>query len=252
VARNVSVHSFRGGTGKSNITANLAVALARHGRRVGVVDTDVQSPGVHVLFGLGDLLGGPSLNDFLWGRCEIAAAAHDVSAVADSKNGRLFLVPASITAGDIARVVHDGYDVSQLHDGFERLAADLELDFLLVDTHPGINEETLLSVAVSDTSLVVLRPDQQDYLGTAVTLEVARRLDVPQLLLILNKVPAAFDADELARHAEATYGCPVAAVLRHADEIMTLGSGGLFMLRFPEHEVTRRLEAVADRLLAGA
>lgn len=47
----VSVHSFRGGTGKSNVTANLATLTALEGLRVGIVDTDVQSPGIHVLFG---------------------------------------------------------------------------------------------------------------------------------------------------------------------------------------------------------
>lgn len=49
----ISIHSFRGGTGKSNTTANVAAVLAGEGRHVAVVDTDVQSPGIHVLFGGG-------------------------------------------------------------------------------------------------------------------------------------------------------------------------------------------------------
>ncbi|MCK4652104.1 MAG: P-loop NTPase, partial [Methanosarcinales archaeon] len=40
----VSIHSFRGGTGKSNITANMATYIASKGNRVGVIDTDIQSP----------------------------------------------------------------------------------------------------------------------------------------------------------------------------------------------------------------
>jgi MinD-like ATPase involved in chromosome partitioning or flagellar assembly len=47
----VSVHSSRGSTGKSNLTANLAATTASQGKRVGIVDTDIQSPGIHVLFG---------------------------------------------------------------------------------------------------------------------------------------------------------------------------------------------------------
>ena len=47
----ISIHSFRGGTGKSNTTANVAAILAGQGLRVGVIDTDIQSPGIHVLFG---------------------------------------------------------------------------------------------------------------------------------------------------------------------------------------------------------
>jgi MinD-like ATPase involved in chromosome partitioning or flagellar assembly len=67
----VSIHSFRGGTGKSNTTANLAALLAALGQRVGVVDTDIASPGIHVLFGLEEDQMGHSLNDYLWGKCEI-------------------------------------------------------------------------------------------------------------------------------------------------------------------------------------
>ena len=48
----ISVHSYRGGTGKSNFTANLATTVALQGHRVGIVDTDVPSPGIHNLFGL--------------------------------------------------------------------------------------------------------------------------------------------------------------------------------------------------------
>jgi MinD-like ATPase involved in chromosome partitioning or flagellar assembly len=48
----VSLHSFRGGTGKSNLTASLACSLVQRGERVAIVDMDVQSAGLHVLFGL--------------------------------------------------------------------------------------------------------------------------------------------------------------------------------------------------------
>ena len=48
----ISIHSFRGGTGKSNTTANVTAHLALQGLRVGVIDTDIQSPGIHVLFGM--------------------------------------------------------------------------------------------------------------------------------------------------------------------------------------------------------
>ena len=54
LSRIISVHSFRGGTGKSNTTANVAAILAGQSLRVGVIDTDIQSPGIHVLFNLND------------------------------------------------------------------------------------------------------------------------------------------------------------------------------------------------------
>ena len=75
----VSVHSFRGGTGKSNCTANLASLCALAGQRVGIVDTDLQSPDVHVLFGIDETNIKHCLNGFLWGTCRIDEAAVDVT-----------------------------------------------------------------------------------------------------------------------------------------------------------------------------
>src|SRR5437879_4482089 len=202
----ISVHSFRGGTGKSNLTANLSYLAARLGNRVGVIDTDIQSPGVHVLFGLGDGHIKSSLNDYLWGRCPIEDAACDVSANLDldiaGSRARLLVIPSSLNAGDIARVLRDGYDPALLNDGVHALIERLGLDLLFIDTHPGVNEETLLSIAISDGLVILLRPDQQDYQGTAVTVELARRLGVPRMLLVLNKVLPIFDSVAIRQQAE--------------------------------------------------
>jgi MinD-like ATPase involved in chromosome partitioning or flagellar assembly len=246
----ISVHSFRGGTGKSNTTANIAALLGSQGYRVGVIDTDIQSPGIHVLFGLDEEHMDHSLNDYLWGVCEIEEAAYKVS---DSLNppisGEIFLIPSSIKAGEIARVLRDGYDPGLLNDGFQRLIEELNLDVLMIDTHPGLNEETLLSIAISDALLIIMRPDQQDYQGTGVTVEVARKLDVPHLMLMVNKVPQTYDMAEVGRRVEQIYNCPVAAVIPHSDELMALASAGVFALRYPDHPVTAAYRQVAARLM---
>lgn len=250
MARIVSIHSFRGGTGKSNTTANVATLLAAEGRRIGVVDLDIQSPGIHVLFGLNQATLTHSLNDYLWGHCEIEQAAYDVASnLSQALSGRVFLIPSSIKPNDIARVMRDGYDVGLLNEGFHRLVRELALDALLLDTHPGLNEETLLSIAMSNALAVVMRPDQQDYEGTSVTLTVARKLQVPRLLLVVNKTPSFFNADEVRERVEQTYQCEVAAVLPHSDELMGLSSAGVFALHYPDHPVTALYKQIADRLM---
>ena len=249
MARVVAMHSFRGGTGKSNITANVSALLAAEGRRVCIVDTDIQSPGIHVLFGLDEATMTQSLNDYLWGTCDIRQAAHDVtSRLSPGIAGQVFLIPSSIKASDIARVLREGYDVGLLNDGFHKLVEDLRLDVLMLDTHPGLNEETLLSIAISDALAIILRPDQQDYQGTGVTVEVARRLEVPRMLLIVNKVPSIFNPADVKSRVEKTYDCEVAAVLPHSDEMLTLASGGIFVLHYPDHPVTAALKQVAAKL----
>jgi len=231
----IAIHSFRGGTRKSNTTANLACLLAKKGNRVRVVDTDIQSPGIHVLFNLDPKNITYSLNDFLWGKCGIDRAVYDVSGVFGPTAGeKLFLIPSSIRTGDIARVLHYGYDINLLKEGYQKTIEQLALDYLFIDTHPGLNEETLMSIAVSDVLLIILRPDQQDYQGTAVTVEVSRALEFPRMFLIVNEAPASLSGDALAAKVAAAYNCDVAGVLPHADEMMTLGSSGIFCLQHPD------------------
>ncbi len=247
----ISIHSFRGGTGKSNTTANLATLLAMQGLRVGVVDTDIQSPGIHVLFNLDESEMVHSLNDYLWGKCGIKECAYDVTGRtgADIK-GQIYLIPSSIKAAEIARILREGYDVGLLNDGFQALAEGLKLDVLAIDTHPGLNEETLLSLAVSDVLVVIMRPDQQDYQGTSVTVEVARKLDVPKMLMVVNKVPQNLDEDDVRSRVEQIYNVPVAAILPHSDEMMGLASSGIFSLHFPDHPITQKLKNVVAMIRA--
>lgn len=250
----VSIHSYRGGTGKSNLTANLATTMALLGKRVALVDTDIQSPGVNVLFGLGEDKITKTLNDYLWGRCEVKETAYDVSDVlnesaeVNENGGKIFLIPSSMKSADIARVLSEGYDVELLQEGFYELGDDLELDYLFIDTHPGINEETLLSVAISNTLVLILRPDQQDYLGTAVVLEVAENLEVSQILLVVNKVLPEFDFVPLRKKVEETYNKTVAGILPLSNEMLRLGSQGLFCLRYPDNELTGEIKKIASHI----
>ena len=52
--------------------------VAAAGNRVGVIDTDIQSPGIHVLFNFDQQQAAHSLNDFLYKRCSIEKAAYDM------------------------------------------------------------------------------------------------------------------------------------------------------------------------------
>lgn len=246
----ISIHSFRGGTGKSNTSANLAALMAAEGLRVCVIDTDIQSPGIHVLLGLEEDQMKETLNDYLWGRCDIKDAAYDVTAnLGGEIKGKLYLVPSSIKVSDIARILREHYDVGLLNDGFQRLIEELNLDVLIVDTHPGLNDETLLSIAISDALAIIMRPDSQDFQGTSVTVEVARKLDVPRMVLIVNKTPNVFDPESVRRRVERTYNCEVAAVLPHSDEMMHLASEGVFVMKFPNHPIANKMREVALSLV---
>lgn len=249
MAKIICVNSFRRGAGRSNLTANLAALLAQSGRRVGVLDANLQTPGLHVLFGLNEDELGLTFNDYLWGRCDIQQAAYDVSARAGFPDeGRLFLVPASPRIEEITRVLRNQYDVDRLESGCRTLGQRLNLDLLVIDTENGLNQESLMAVAIAQVLLLLLRTDQQDYRGTGLTVQVAQQLSVPQILLLVNETPAIFDFAEVKTRLEQAYHCQVAAVLPHVQEMMALASRELFVLRYPGHPLTESLQLIVNRV----
>ena len=82
----------------------------------------------------------------------------------------------------------------------------------------------------------------------AVTVAVARKLEVRQLVMVVNKVMPSVLArgfvDEVAR----AYGAPIIGVLPESPEMLELGSSGLFTLQRPDHALSVEIRAVAARL----
>lgn len=246
----ISIHSYRGGTGKSNFTANLATTVAMQGYRVGVIDTDVPSPGIHNLFGLEAEEMKVTLNNYLWGQAEIGEAAYDVSDKVQLKSdGKIFLVPSNCKADDIAKILKDGYDVKLLNDGFRKLVKSLKLDYLFVDTHPGLSKETFLSIAISHVLILILRPDKQDYQGTAVTVDVAKQLNVKRMLLTINKVLSSVNFEALKQKVEETYNLPVVGIFPLSEDMVKLASEGVFCSKYPNHAISQEFQKVAQQIM---
>jgi septum site-determining protein MinD len=247
----IAIHSFLGGAGKSHITANVAALLAAEGWRVGVIDTDLPCPSLHYLFGLDERKAKYTLNDYLLGDCDIEEAAYDVTElVGPALAGRIFLVPASVGSRRITQVLRKGYDLAKLNDGFQQLIKAYELHALLIDTHAGLNEPMLLSLAVADSVAMVLQLDKQGYQGTGVTVEIARSLEVPRLVLVVNQLSHTYDTKLVKHEIERAYRSEVAGVLPYFEEMSLLASGGIFVLHYPNHAMTTLLRELTVRLVA--
>ncbi len=252
MAKIISIHSFRRGTGKSVLTANFAALLAAQGQRVVVIDTNLESPSLHILFGLKEADFTHTLNHFLWKQCPIRQTLHDVTTRVDgSLAGRIFLIPASTELEDIKRLLREGYDTSLLNYGCYELAEKLDIDVLLIDTHAGLYAETLASIAIAHTLVIILRLDRQDYQGTGVLMDLTRQIDIPpRRILIANEVPLPFDFARVKTELEKTYQCQVAAVLPHVQELMALASTRIFTLLYPDHPFTHTLKTAVSTLMA--
>jgi MinD-like ATPase involved in chromosome partitioning or flagellar assembly len=247
----VGVHSYRGGSGKTTLAANLAVRAARSGARVAVLDGDLQAPALHVAFGVGPKRILHSVSEFVQGQCELHEVPIDLSGeLAVEEPGRLFFLPSSTDLPVITSILFDGYDVARLNEELWRLAQALELDYLILDTHLGINRESLLSMAVCDTVFVLCRPYGQDRDGAALIAQMARKVGAPACWLVPSMVERGGDADELGAKLEQELGAPVAGILPWCADFPELASRGAFTAQHEAHPYAAGIERVFERLSA--
>ncbi|MEU7728649.1 MinD/ParA family protein [Streptomyces sp. NPDC040724] len=244
MARTIVVHSHRGGTGKSSVLANLALLIAAGGRRVGVVDTDIQSPTLDLLFRLGP---GPSLADYLLGRCEIEATAQHAGGGFGPGPGGLYVVPARTGTAALREIMTSGYDVGLLPEGFDRLAEHYALDVLLLDTHAGLNNESVTAMASADVLMIMARADRIDLSGVEETIALAGRLTCRRIL-VLSMAPEGIDRENARRRAEEVYGAPLAGILPYSPEMAALYGERIFADAHPGHPLVGEFHTIISAL----
>jgi len=168
----IGIHSGKGGVGKSTITVNLAVALARLGYRIGVLDADVYGPSCPALLGIHQ-------------RAELNEMGNRIEAV-ERHGVRLMSLGMLLPEGQA--LIWRGSLVDQ---GVAQLIDDVawgELDLLLVDLPPGTSDVHLAVAQHASLSgvVTVTAPGQISVDDVRRGLEMFADLQVPCLGLIQN------------------------------------------------------------------
>ncbi|NJN53982.1 MAG: hypothetical protein HC804_04020 [Anaerolineae bacterium] len=64
--------------------------------------------------------------------------------------------------------------------------------------------------------------------------------------LVINKMPEIYDFNQVRDLVQSKYRCGVAAILPHAEEMMSLASQDIFYLRYPDHRISQEIKAMVD------
>jgi MinD-like ATPase involved in chromosome partitioning or flagellar assembly len=250
----VSLYSYRGGTGRSTTAANVARLLAGEGARVAVVDTALQQPALHALFGIDRLPEWTTFTDYLLGRCSLWDVVREVPLKPSGPlgtRGRLYALPACNLPYKIEIIKNRGYDIGMLGEAFTMLSEELELTHLILDTSAGLCNETMAALAGSQTVLTLARSDRVDLNTARLNADLLHTLSRGRLMLVLSGAggtgPASLDAE-----LEKAYGQPVTAALPAVAEVAEVSGQTLFVETFPEHTLTARYREIADALAAAA
>ena len=172
MARVIAIASGKGGTGKTTITANLGIALAKLGQKVLLIDADVAMANLSLILGM---QSSPiTLHDVLLGEAQV----HD--AIYDGPEGVRF-IPSGLSLDNYKRVDSERLSsvVSQLAD---------EYDFVLLDVAAGIEKNVLSALSAAQETLMVTMPTSPAIADALKTKIVAQRLGSKVIGVVINFV----------------------------------------------------------------
>src|SRR6187401_2390797 len=171
VKNTIAVASGKGGVGKSTVAVNLAVALARDGAAVGLLDADITGPNVPLMLGLE---GQPSKSE---DNKIVPLSRHGVKAISIQ-----FFVPAG------QPIIWRGPLVGGAITQFLRDVDWGELDYLVIDLPPGTSDAqlTLAQAVPISGSVLVTTPQEVSLADVGKALAMFQRMSVPVLGLVEN------------------------------------------------------------------
>jgi len=172
--RVITITSGKGGVGKTTTTANLGVALAKLGKRVVVVDTDIGLRNLDVIMGLQNRIVYDVV-DLVEGRCRVRQAL-----IRDRHEDELYLLPAAQSRDKTAVSPQD----------MERIMEQLrgECDFILVDSPAGIELGFRNAVAPADEFILVTTPDPASVQDVDRVLGILESEGQERLHLVINRL----------------------------------------------------------------
>ena len=167
----IAVGAGKGGVGKTTVAVNLALALARCGSRVGILDGDIYGPNVPIMLGL----AGTQLTTD--GRQIVPAEKHGVQ-----------VVSMGFLTSDDSPVIWRGPMLHGAIQQFFREVAWKDLDYLIVDMPPGTGDVALsLSQTVPVVgSIVVTTPQKVSLADSLRAVRMYQKLNIPPIGIVEN------------------------------------------------------------------
>jgi septum site-determining protein MinD len=250
----MAVHSYKGGTGKTLLSLNLAATFVKQGKKVCLMDLDFRAPSLSTIL---KIENAPYwLNDYLNGSCEIDKVLIDISAKVPNK-GKFFVGLANPTTEAIRDI--SAKDRKWEMRALGRLLAlrnsllnDKGFDYLIFDTSPGLQYSSINAIVSADLVIVVTTFDRSDVNGTKRMLKELYDLFEKKTEIVLNKVLNEFSSkswnEELPTKIKEVYGAPLLGVIPCFCDISKAEGNFIFVQEKLEHPFTKILDGIANKL----
>jgi chromosome partitioning protein len=268
--KTLAFHSYKGGTGKTTLIANLAALYAMKGMKVCLLDFDLYAPSLGMYFRkkpttyLNALLRGEL--DQPGGKVDTSSLITDVSLELGLK-GKLLLGFSSPNKEDIGEIEfqHDQKwqlkAIKRLQSFKNQLFHEREIDCLMLDTSPGIRYWSINALAMANMLFLIMKTSDMDIEGTRKMAndiyDVLVRYGKSKYFIILNKVPGASNSNgpwgdftELTWSSELQkdIGTQVVGSVPCCCDIQFSKHEFLYAVKHPEHPFSRKVMELSEKI----
>ena len=249
----IAVHSYKGGTGKTLLSVNLAATFAKNGKKVCVFDLDFRAPSLFAI------LKTPSadywLNDYLNNTVEVDKTLVDLSSRIPGK-GKFYACLANPSTDAIRDMSSKDRKwemraLGRLLALRETLIKDKKFDYLFFDTSPGLQYSSINAIVAADFVVVATTGDRSDVDGTKRMLQELYNLFEKKTGLVLNKVldtSAAAKRTEMQAKIKADYQVPLLGMVPCFCEILRAEGNLIFVQDKPDHPFTKIMAEMARKV----
>ncbi len=250
----MAVHSYKGGTGKTLVSVNLAASFAKHNKKVCLMDLDFRAPSLATFFRSEKVEYW--LNDYLNGTCKIDRVLIDLRHRING-GGELF-VGLSNPSTEAMREM-SAKDRKWEMRALGRLLAlrnslinDKGFDYLIFDTSPGLQYSSINAIVAADLVIVATTFDRSDVEGTKRMLHELYDLFEKKTGIVVNKVlydvSSKSGRTDLQNKMKEMYQVPVISIIPCFCDVSRAEGASIFTQEKPEHPFAKIVDEMADRI----
>jgi ATP-binding protein involved in chromosome partitioning len=240
----IAVGAGKGGVGKTTVAVNLAIALAKCGGKVGIIDADIYGPNVPIMLGMKTQL------------------TTDGQKIIPAEKYGLQVISMGFLTGDDAPIIWRGPMLHGALQQFFREVAWKNLDYLVVDLPPGTGDVALsLSQTVPVAgAIVVTTPQQVSLADSRRAVAMYKKLNIPTLGIVENMsyfvCPGCGKESDIfgtggGETMAASLGLPFLGRIPLYQPIREGGDSGVpLMIAEPDAPAARAIMQAAERLAA--
>lgn len=243
----ITLHSYKGGTGKSLLAVNLAMIFVTRGKGVCLLDLDLRAPSLYSTFKNQKKYW---INDYLNKVCKIDKVLNNCTPK-HLKEGKLFVGLANPDIKAIREISSKNrkWEMEALGRiiNLNSLFHKGPFDYIIIDSSPGLQYSSINAIVAADLVLTVTSVDRSDLQGTQRMLTDLYDIFEKKTGIIANKIPPTIFSGQTPFKLKSKQ-IPLMELVPCSCDILQSQGDYLFTYNRPDHPITKTFQKIATKI----